>query len=121
MAIDFTTPIGQVRLLTADFDESAPLLADEHLHGYLAMHAGSVNRAAADVMDAMATSESLLAKAISTQDLSTDGPKVAADLRKRAAELRARADTEEATALGEVFEVIPFHPYCKPEGAEYRL
>ena len=121
MAIDFTTPIGQVRLLTADFDESAPLLTDEHLRGYLELHSGNVNRAAADVMDAMATSESLLAKKIRTQDLQTDGPAVATHLRKRAAELRARADAEDAAALGDVFEVIPFHPYGKPEGAEWRL
>ncbi|WP_341394062.1 hypothetical protein [Arthrobacter sp. G119Y2] len=121
MAIDFSTPIGRVRLLTADLDESAPLLTDEHLRGYLELHSGNVNRAAADVMDAMATSESLLARKIRTQDLQTDGPAVATDLRKRAAELRARADAEDAASLGDVFEVIPFHPYGKPEGAEYRL
>ncbi|MET4059952.1 hypothetical protein ABIB35_001497 [Arthrobacter sp. UYP6] len=123
MAIDFTTPIGQVRLQIADLDEAAFLLSDEHLTGYLAMNAESVLRAAADALDAIATSETLLGKKIRTQDLSTDGPAVATDLRKKAAELRARAAAEEAKAsdTDDVFEVIPFHPYGKPEGAEWRL
>ena len=121
MAIDFTTPIGQVRLQIADLDEAAFLLSDEHLTGYLSMNADSVLRAAADALDAIATSETLLGKKIRTQDLQTDGPAVATDLRKKAAELRARAEAEDAASLGDVFEVIPFHPYCKAEGAEWRL
>lgn len=122
MAIDFTMPIGQVRLLTADFNEAALLLTDEHLHGYLSMNADNVLRAAADALDAVATSESLVSKKIRTQDLQTDGPAVATDLRKKAAELRARADADDAKAAetDDVFEVIDFRPYCKPEGAEYR-
>lgn len=123
MAIDFTTPIGQVRLQIADLDETAFLLSDEHLTGYLSMNADSVLRAAADALDAVATSETLLGKKIRTQDLSTDGPAVATDLRKKAAELRARAAAEEAIAsgTGDFLEVIPFQPYGKPEGAEWRL
>ena len=121
MAIDFTTPIGRVRLLTADLNEEAFLLTDEHLNGYLELHDSNVFRAGAEALDAIATSESLVSKKIRTQDLSTDGPAVAADLRKRAAELRARADATDAAERGDVFEVIPFQPYGKPEGAEWPL
>jgi hypothetical protein len=123
MAIDFSTPVGRVRLLIADLDESAFLLTNEVVDAYLGLHDENVYRAAADAMDAIATSETLLGKKIRTQDLQTDGPAVATDLRKRAAELRARAAAEEAKAAdtGDVFEVIPFYPYGKPEGAEYRL
>lgn len=123
MAIDFTTHVGRVRLLIADLDESAFLLTNEVVDAYLGLHEENVYRAAADAMDAIATSETLLGKKIRTQDLQTDGPAVATDLRKRAAELRARADADDAKAAdaGDVFEVIPFHPYGKPEGAEWRL
>ncbi|MFJ7748709.1 hypothetical protein ACIQXM_01990 [Arthrobacter sp. NPDC097144] len=122
MAIDFSTPVGRVRLLIADLDESAFLLSNEVVDAYLGFHEENVYRAAADAMDAMATSDVLLSRKIRTQDLQTDGPAVATDLRKRAAELRARADAEDAKAAdtGDVFEVIPFHPYGKPEGAEAR-
>ena len=123
MAIDFTTPVGRVRLLIADLDESAFLLTNEVVDAYLSLHEENVYRAAADAMDAMATSDVLLSRKIRTQDLQTDGPAVATDLRKRAAELRARADADDAKAAetDDVFEVIPFHPYGKPEGAEWRL
>lgn len=122
MAIDFTTPIGQVRLLTADSDEAKLLLSDALLNGYLQLHKDNVYRAAAEALEAMATSESLLSKKIRTQDLSTDGPAVAADLRKRAAELRARADADDAAAAEDdsFFEIIPFQPYGHAEGAEWR-
>ena len=120
MAIDLTSDLGRIRLLTADLNEGALLLTDEHLRGYLDLNEGNVYRAAADALDAMATSDVLLSRKIRTQDLSTDGPAVAADLRKQAAVLRARAAAaEEAEADG--FEVIPFLPYARLEAKEYRL
>lgn len=136
--VDFTTAIGKVRLLVSDLGEP-PLIGDDILAGYLGLHgwdldaytADSSNagehtdrmlwRAAADVLDAMATSEVLLAKKIRTQDLSTDGPAVAADLRKQAAVLRGKADAADAADDEGFFEIIPFYPGCKPEGAEHRL
>ena len=120
MAIDFDQPIGRVRLLTADFDESALILTDEMITAYLDMNDGNQYRAAADALDAMATSEVLLSKVVRTQDLATDGPKVAADLRGKAAALRAKADREDEDA-GSFFEFVPFYPTGKPEGAEWRL
>lgn len=124
MAIDFKTPLGQVRLLTADTDETAFLLDDEHYSGYLHLNGQHVRRTAADVLEAMANTESLVQKKIRTQaGLTTDGPAVAADLRKQAATLRAMADAEEAAADtgGGGWELIPQVPYGALEGEEWRL
>lgn len=126
---DYTTPTGQVRLLIADLAEP-PLLADDILEGYLGMHGyvfgdpdsierPGIWRAAADALDAIATSEVLTSKKIRTQDLSTDGPAVAAELRKQAATLRGKADQADAEA-DSFFEIIPFCSPGGPEGAEVR-
>lgn len=115
---DYTSPVGQVRLLTADLDLAAPMLSDALYTGYLLLQGGNVNRAAADVLDAMATSEVLLGKKLRTQDLATDGPAVAAELRKQAATLRAKADAIDAVADAGYFEIIPSGPYSTAEAAE---
>lgn len=110
MAIDYSTPIGQVRLLTADVDEASFLVSDSAIQGYLNLSRGPY-RAAAAVLDAMATSEVLLAKVIKTQDVSTDGAKVAAELRAQATALRARADDEDAALVpdeDDFFFYVPF-------------
>ena len=120
MVIDYATPTGQVRLLTADLDETAKLLSDEQLDAFLKMNSGNVLRASADALDTVATSETLIGKKIRTQDLSTDGPAVAADLRKQAAALRLRADAADTVVVEAEsgFEVIPFYspPACELEG-----
>lgn len=103
---DYTTPLGKTRLLSADLDESAPLLSDEILSGYLALHADNPYRAAADALDAMATSATLLDRKIRSQDLQTDGPAVATELRKKAASLREEADAALYLLEGSHFEVI---------------
>jgi hypothetical protein len=121
MPIDYASPVGRVRLLIADLDEAAHIFTDEHLTAYLALNDENLHRAAADALDAMATTESLLSKAIRTQDLATDGPKVAADLRKRAAQLRVKADADDAVAAdGPFFEIVPFASNFHREGSEYR-
>jgi hypothetical protein len=103
---DYTTPLGKTRLLSADLDEAAPLLSDEILSGYLALHADNPYRAAADALDAMATSATLLDRKIRSQDIQTDGPAVAAELRKKAADLRSQADTADLVLAGSYFEII---------------
>lgn len=124
MPMDFKTPTGKVRLLTADLSDP-PKISDEILNGYLGLYEDAdpqcaVWRAAADALDAMATSELLASKVIRTQDLSTDGAKVAAELRKQAAGLRARADEADGDASS-FFEIIPFGQSQEPEGAEFRF
>ena len=108
--MDYEAPIKQVRVLIADM-ATPPILDDQSLQTYLEMQGWApgarwaVYRAAADALDALATGEVMLAKVIRTQDLTTDGAKVADALRKQAAGLRARADDEDPD-LGGVFEVI---------------
>ena len=121
MLTDFNSPTGKVRLLTADLSEPAAL-SDEIIEGYLGLYSDAdpqcmIWRAAADALDAMATSELLASKKIRTQDLSTDGPAVAAELRKKATELRLRAD-EANTVDGSFFDVIPGGWFPGFEGAE---
>lgn len=121
MPIDYTSPVGQVRLLIADLDEAAPTLSDTQLLGYLRLHGHTdpvadaspqvLRRAAADALDAIATSEALVGKVIKTQDVSTDGTKVAAALRAQAATLRQQADDEDALDDGGFIEVAEFTPY----------
>lgn len=91
ITVDPTTAIGQVRLLTTDLDEASPLLTDAQITALLGMEGQSVKRAAAAALETIATSEALVAKKISTQDLSTDGPAVAKELRDRAKTLREQA------------------------------
>lgn len=123
MPTDFKTPTGKVRLLTADLSEP-PALSDEIIEGYLGIYEGAdpqcvIWRAAADALDAMSTSELLASKKIRTQDLSTDGPAVAAELRKKAAELRARADEADGSS-NIFFDIIPNGSAPGFEGAEAR-
>lgn len=95
ITLDPATQLGQIRLLTTDVDEAFPLHSDADLTAFLAMEGGNVKRAAAASLEAIATSETLVGKKITTQDLSTDGPAVAKDLRERAKGLRDQADREQ--------------------------
>jgi hypothetical protein len=95
---DLTTPVGQVRLLTTDTDEAFPLHTDAEIEAFLTIEGGNVKRAAAAQLEAIATSETLVSKKITTQDLSTDGPAVAKDLRERAKLLRDQAENADDDA-----------------------
>lgn len=103
MAVDYTDPVQQVRLLTGDTSTTDPDFTDEQVRGFLTITNQSVFRAAADALDATASSEALISKKITTQDRSTDGAAVADALRKHAAALRKRADDEDAAAENEPF------------------
>lgn len=94
MPIDYATDEGRVRLLISDVDPDKPILSDPQIGAFLDL-TGSVYRAAADALDAIASSEALLSKKITTMDRQSDGPAVAAELRKHAASLRARATEDE--------------------------
>ncbi|MFI7113961.1 hypothetical protein ACIBK9_47125 [Nonomuraea sp. NPDC050227] len=116
MAIDYTTDRGRVRLLIPDVDEANLLLADDQIDAFLSLE-GSVKLAAAQALDAIASSEALVSKAIRTQDLQTDGPKVAAELRARASELRRQVD--EGVGDDSVgFDIVDFDPYTGYLGYE---
>jgi hypothetical protein len=111
VAIDYTTPVGQVRLLIADVDEDHLLLSDDQITGYLAIESGRVKRAAGKTLEAIATSEVLISKRIRTLDLQTDGPGVAAELRALAKQLRDE-DDQDGDEGPWAIDVIPFDPYA---------
>lgn len=122
MAIDYTTDTGQVRLLIADTDPDNEIFTDDQLDGYLAIQHGSIKRAAADALDAIATSEALISKVITTQDRSSDGAKVADALRDHANALRKRAKEEEDEAEDwPFFMVFPTGGRDRHEGEEASL
>ncbi len=103
ITIDPTTDIGYMRLLVSDRDEVEPLLEDADYTAFLAAEGSRVLGAAA-ALETIARSEALVSKKISTQDLSTDGPAVAKELRESAKALRAQAattttETSASTAL----------------------
>lgn len=94
--VDYNDPVQQVRLLIADVGTGEnQIFTDDQLKGYLSIARDSVLRAAADALDAIASSEALTSKVITTQDRSSNGAAVADALRKHAAALRQRAKEEE--------------------------
>lgn len=114
------SPTEVVRLLISDTNTGdAQLFTDDQIGAFLGLYAGNVHRAAAKALRTIAASEVLVSKKIRTQDLSTDGPAVAAALRALADDCLAEADAADA-AEGAFFEIVPFASSFKPEGAEYR-
>jgi hypothetical protein len=107
--IDYSTDNGRVRLLIPDTDADNQLLIDPQIEALLSME-GSVKLAAAAALEIIASNEALVGKVIKTQDLSTDGPKVAAELRSRAKDLRQQVD--EGVGDDSVgFDVLDFDPH----------
>lgn len=87
--------IAQVRALIPDTEpvfDGETLFSDPEIQTYLDIAAGNVLRAAAYAMIAIANSEAMINKVIKTQDLSTDGSKVADSIRGAANTLMKRAD-----------------------------
>ncbi len=114
MAIDYSTDVGQIRLLIADTDPASQLLNDPQLQALFAME-GSVKRAAAQALDIIASSEALVSKVISLNGLSVDGTKVAGELRARAGELRRQLDEGDGDdSVG--LAIVDFDPYVGHRG-----
>lgn len=121
MAVDFTTPVGKVRALIPDIEEVdwedtgevSYLFSDEHISAFISLHdedSPGLHRAAADAVEALATSEAMISKVIKTEDLQTDGAKVANALLVRARQLREEADREEAKDDQSAFDIVDFTP-----------
>jgi hypothetical protein len=92
---------GGVRLLVNDVDEASPVFTDEEIAAFLTLEGGIVKLAAATAIDTNADNEALASKVLRTQDLSTDGAKVAEALHKRADMLREQHFSDDFT-----FDVI---------------
>ena len=88
---DYSTVIGQIRLLIPDTEQlanlsdptadSAYIFDDHQIQAFATMYGDNVKRAAAQAKLVLATSEALINKVISTYDYKTDGAKLGAELR----------------------------------------
>lgn len=124
---DFSTELGRLRALIPDVDQSdfsdsgvpSYLFSDQHLNAFLALYAystsptGKLKRAASSALTAIATSEALISKVIRTEDLQTDGAKLATALLSAAGRLTREAedDDERADDLdGGGFAIVDFEP-----------
>lgn len=123
--------ISRVRLLIADLPKdgeagcgTGTLLTDTQVEDLLDLSGGNVKRAAARALRTIATSEVLLSKKITQQDLSVDGPAVAAELRAQADALDAEAQRDEDRAgggTGAFWEALGgLHGSAMSEGASPR-
>lgn len=115
MALDQTV-LAQLRLLANDTDLTDEYFTDGEYETFYSLARGAdpslakVKRAAAVVLDAIASNETLVAKKVTDQGYTVDGPAVAADLRKQAAALRTEADVDEESDDvndGSFFDIIP--------------
>ena len=100
----------RVRLLisdTAPQSDSRQIFRNHEIDQFLEIESGNVKLAAAQALETIASNEVLVSKVITSQDISTNGAAVAAELRARAQVLRDQA--EEVDGFG--FDIAEFSPY----------
>ena len=112
--IDYTSPIGQVRVLIPDLrkledlrdlrNEPRYLFTDDEILAFLAVNNGNVKRAAADACDAIGMDKALQLLVLKTDDKQTDGAKLLDAIVKRARMLRDQAKEDDENNLS--FDVI---------------
>lgn len=98
---DFTTVVGQIRLLIPDIeqldnlavpsDPAAYIFSDAQIQAFASLYSNNVKKAAAQAKLVLATSEALINKVIRTSDYTTDGAKLGAELRAQAKQLQDEA------------------------------
>lgn len=122
------TEIEKVRVLIPDTEavfNGATLFSDTEIDTYLEVAGGSVLRAAGFALMAISTSEAMISKVIKTQDLGTDGAKVAEAMRKNAEAYFARADAELIAADSFYIAIhdpgIPYPPELTEWNWSYQL
>lgn len=118
--IDFSSPVGQVRVLIPDLrkledlrdlrNEPRYLFTDEEIEALLAINSGNVKLAAADACDAIGTDKALQLLVLKTDDKQTDGAKLLSAFVGRAKQLRAQAREDEENNL--CFNVV--YPSFEP-------
>lgn len=112
--IDYTSPIGQVRVLIPDLrkledlrdlrNEPRYLFTDDEILAFLAVNNGNVKRAAADACDAIGMDKALQLLVLKTDDKQTDGAKLLDAIVKRAKTLREQSKEDDENNLS--FDVI---------------
>lgn len=127
---DFSSTIGRIRALIPDIEqvdyagENKPeyMFSDVHLDGLYSIAQGDdpgrIYRAAASALRALAVSEALIQKVIKTEDLQTDGAKLASALLSGAKALEDRADAVEDE--GDTMMIVDFQP-VPMDGFPYSL
>ena len=118
--IDYTSPIGQVRVLIPDLrkledlrdlrNEPRYLFTDDEILAFLAVNNGNVKRAAADACDAVGMDKALQLLVLKTDDKQTDGAKLLDAIVKRAKTLRQQAKEDDESNLS--FDVV--YPSFEP-------
>ena len=113
---DYSTALGQVRLLIPDTEqldnpadpsaEAAYIFNDPQIQAFLSMYSNNIKRAAAQAKLVLAGSEALINKVISTYDLKTDGAKLGAELREQSKALRAEAIQDEQEDADDSFTIV---------------
>lgn len=108
-----------VRFLIADLDTDDPLISNDQIDAALKAEGNNDLLAAARCLETIAVSEVLVGKKIRTQDLSTDGAAVAAELRALAKQYRDRARDEDPEAGSfDGFDLAPVHTTRRQELTE---
>lgn len=118
--IDYTSPVGQVRVLIPDLrkledlrdlrKEARYLFTDEEISAFLAVNNGNVKLAAADACDAIGTDRALQLLVLKTDDKQTDGAKLLSAFVARARQLRTQAKEDAESGLA--FDVV--YPSFEP-------
>lgn len=98
--VDPSTDVGMIRLLIPDTDLDNLLFTDAEVTALLTLEASVIKRAVAAALDVVASNEAMVGKVIRSQDLSTDGAKVSAELRARATELRRQVNEDDVATAG---------------------
>lgn len=111
------TPTGKVRLLLNDVAEPW-VFSDDEIDAFLELEGGSVKLAAAQAIDTNADDQLLASKVLRTQDVTTDGAKLADSMRRRAAALRAQHEAETEAEDDGFFTVVDFGHQSHPELTE---
>lgn len=105
MPPDYSTPVGQLRMLLGDTGE-VYLFSDAQMQAYLALYHDNIKRAAGAALLTVAANQALLLKYVKTDDLTIDGPKVAAELRLQAAAWDSEGQADDA--LDDEFFMIAY-------------
>lgn len=107
---DLSTPLSQVRLLIADTNPDKPVFSDAEIQAFLDMESGVVKLAAATALLTIARDEALTSKVIKDRELTTDGAKLAAELRANAKALRDEVAASAEAEDDGFFALVPFNP-----------